>query len=354
MDNFDKTSTSPLVRKLWVEPKYRRLRHFMLILILIVIALNQTFITMREGIGILGSKLFLQFFFLFITYAVVCYYNLYILLPTYLPKRQYAKYAAYLVLTVGLLIIFQTLEELAVLTSIDKVDVFYSPPMIYVNILSTFILVTLCISGSAMTVALKHWMINERRVGQLEKLHIQSEVEQLKEQVSPHLLFNILNHTGVLATSQPAEASKMLIRLSRLLRYQLYDCNREKVLLSTEIKFLNDYLMLEQTHSGAFTFTIVSDQSSPPVLVSPLLFISFIQAAVTRIYERKERTELRLKFKVTDDSVLFVCHCNLACVFTGTDFSRISRRLELLYNHSYSLNVSSCNIALKLTNVYLR
>lgn len=353
MDKFDKTTASPLVRKLLVEPEYRRLRHCMLIFVLMVVALNQTFITMREGIGILGGKLFLQFLFLFATYAAVCYFNLYRLLPNYLLKRQYTKYASYLILTVGGLIVLQTSEELAVLTSIDRVDDFYTSPMIYVNMLSSFILVALCISGGAMTVVLKHWMINDRRVGQLEKLHIQSEVEQLKEQVSPHLLFNILNRTGVLATSQPREASEMLLRLSRLLRYQLYDCNRDKVLLSAEIKFLNDYLMLEQTYSGAFTFAIVSDQSNPPVLVSPLLFISFVQAAVARIYEQGERAELRLKFEVTDDAVFFACHCSLAAAFTGTDFSRISRRLQLLYKHSYSLSVSPCDIALKLTNVYL-
>lgn len=348
MDNFDKTGISSFLRKLLVEPGYRMTRHLLFITILVIISLNQTFMTMREGIGILGSKLFLQFLFLLAGYTIVCYFNLYVLLPKYLLVKQYMKYFAYLVLTVSLLITIQTSEELTVLTSIDRIDDFYTPPMIFVNMLSSFILVILCITGGVMTVVLKHWMINGRKVGQLERLHIQSEVEQLKEQVNPHLLFNILNRTGVLAKYQREEASDMLIRLSQLLRYQLYDCNREKVLLSAEIKFLRDYLTLEQKYSGAFTFTIASDKSSFPVLVSPLLFITFVQSAVIRIYERQKQASIQAKFEVRDDFILFTCHCDLESVFSGTDFSKINRRLELLYKHSYSLAMTNNVVTLKV------
>ena len=348
MTHFDSISTSSFLRKLLVEPAYRVPRHILFIFVMVVISLNQTFMTMREGMEILGNKLFLQSLFLFTTYTIVCYFNLYILLPKYLLKKRYITYSACLILTVGLLITIQTSEELAVLTSIDLVDDFYTPPMIFVNMLSSFILVLLCISGGAMTVVLKQWMINDRKVGQLEKLHIQSEVEQLKEQVNPHLLFNILNRTGVLAKYKREEASDMLIRLSQLLRYQLYDCNREKVLLSAEIKFISDYLTLEQRYSDAFTFTIASDKSSFPVLVSPLLFITFVQSAVIRIYERQEKASIQVKFEVTDDFIFFTCHCDLASVFSDTDFSRINRRLELLYRHSYCLAITNNEVTLKV------
>lgn len=47
-----------------------------------------------------------------------------------------------------------------------------------------------------MTVLLKEWMIDHQRVSQMEKVHVLSEVEQLKEQVSPELLFKTLHHSG--------------------------------------------------------------------------------------------------------------------------------------------------------------
>ena len=89
-----------------------------------------------------------------------------------------------------------------------------------------------------MTVLLKEWMIENRRVSQMEKAHVLSEVEQLKEQVSPELLFKTLHHSGELTLTEPEKASKMLMKLSQLLRYQLYDCSRHKVLLSGEVAFL--------------------------------------------------------------------------------------------------------------------
>ena len=68
-----------------------------------------------------------------------------------------------------------------------------------------------------MTLLLKEWMIENQRVSQMEKAHVLSEVEQLKEQVSPELLFKTLHHSGELTLTKPEKASKMLMKLSQLL-----------------------------------------------------------------------------------------------------------------------------------------
>ena len=185
-------------------------------------------------------------------------------------------------------------------------------------------------------------------MGELEKRHIQSEVEQLKEQVSPHLLFGTLNHAGVLAIQRPSEASAMLLRLSQLLRYQLYDCNREQVLLSAEIKFLNSYLMLEQSRSDTFSFTIRQDKETAYTLVAPLLFISFVQAAVRKIYEQNSRTALELDFSTSTGSVTFSFSSTPAPLFIDINYSKINQRLNLLYPGRHSLRISDCRIILNM------
>ena len=199
MANFDRTSSPPFLRRLLIEPEYRMARHLILILILVVTALNQAFMTMRVGLDVMGHTIFIQVLFLFITYLITCYFNLWVLLPRHLLKKRYIQYMVYLVITIFLLVTFQTAEERMVLSYFNILDDFYTLPRIVVNILSSTALVLLCVSGGAMTVLLKHWITDNRKVNQLEKLHIQSEVEQLKEQVNPHLLFNILNRTGTLA-----------------------------------------------------------------------------------------------------------------------------------------------------------
>lgn len=347
MNHSDKTHAS-FLGKLLTAPPYRAIRHLLLIAILVIVSFNQAFMTMGKGLEQLGYKIIYQAAFIFAAYLAASYANLYILLPRYLLRKRYMLYTVYLAAFTFLIVVIQTLEERAVLSSINMLDSFYKPPMLFINILSSSVLVLLCISGGAMTILLKHWMTDNQRVMQLEKLHIQSEVEQLKEQVSPHLLFNILNRTGVLVKYQPAEASKMLIKLSRLLRYQLYDCNRAEVLLGSEIKFLNNYLILEQMYSHLFRFQIKSDKDCFHILISPLLLISFVQATVIKIYELNKETDIILAFTTTENDMLFTCSCKLEGIFSDPDFSKVSKRLDLLYSRRYALAVTDNEIRLKL------
>lgn len=348
MNHPDKTSTSSFLSKLLTGPSYRVVRHLLLIIILVIVSFNQSFMTMEKGLEQLGYKIIYQAVFIFVAYLTACYFNLYVLLPRYLLRKQYVRYTACLAAFILLIVTMQTLEERAVQSSLHILDSFYKPPMIFINMLSSSVLVLLCISGGAMTILLKHWMTDNHRVMQLEKLHIQSEVEQLKEQVSPHLLFNILNRTGVLVKFQPAEASEMLIKLSQLLRYQLYDCNRAEVLLGSEIKFLNNYLRLEQMYSHLFQFRIKSDKDCSHILISPLLLISFVQTTVIKIYEQNKETCINLSFDSTENDMLFTCSCLLEGIFSDADFSKVGKRLDLLYSRRYSLAVTDNEIRLKL------
>lgn len=119
-------------------------------------------------------------------------------------------------------------------------------------------------------------------MNQLEKKQIQSEVDNLKEQVNPSLLFNTLNRTAVLSKSEPQKAADMVLQLSQLLRYQLYDGARDKVLLNSEITFVNNYLALEKFYSDSFDYQIVSDKELTGVLIPPLLLVPIIQYALKK------------------------------------------------------------------------
>lgn len=348
MNHSAEVKTSSLLHKFLVEPGYRTIRHIALIFILLTIAMNQTFMNLLDGLDIAGNKIYIQILFIFISYLLICYFNLYVLIPRYLLKKRYMRYISYLVMSVFLVVMAQILEERIILINLNILNDFYTAPRSYINLISAFTLVLLCVSGGAMTVLLKHWMTENEKVGLLERLHIQSQVEQLKEQVNPNLLFQILNRTGVLAKNSPNEASDMIIRLSQLLRYQLYDCNREKVLLNSEIKFLNNYLTLEQLHSPIFGFTIHSDKGCANILVSPLLFISFVQSMVIKIYERNTNAAISIRFETTDQAVFFTCSCELARVFSNMDLSKVNRRLELLYKERYSLLTTDNTITLEL------
>ena len=343
------TGSPSLMHRLLIAPRYRVFRHVLLAFIIAIISLNQACMTFLDGLPVLGNLIYLQAALTFASYMVVGYYNFLVLLPRYLLRKQYVRYGGMLLLSVALLVIFQTIEEYCLLSHFHIHNVSYDFPVVLLNTLSAFALIFLALSGPAMTILLKYWLTENEKVVELEKRHVQSEVERLKEQVSPQLLFSVLNRAGKQAVQHPADASALLLRLSQLLRYQLYDCNREQVLLSSEIKFLSNYLTLEQSHSRAFTFSIRQDEESAYTLVAPLLFIAFVQAAVLRIYAQGNPTALALDFRTTPGGILFECDSQPVPLFSGIDFSKIHRRLDLLYRGRYELHTTDHCIILTLS-----
>lgn len=220
-----------------------------------------------------------------------------------------------------------------------------------VDYISSFMLSTLCMIGGTMTVLLKEWMINNRRVSQMEKAHVVSEVERLKEQISPELLFKTLHQSGELTLSEPETASKMLMKLSQLLRYQLYDCNRAKVLLSSEITFLTNYLTLEQTSRPQFYYEFTSEGEVNRMLVPPLLFIPFVQYIVKAIDEQQIQPPVSLKthLKAEKGTIIFACACpEVNLLSSDKGLERIRQRLDILYGSRYRLSLAVGSIWLEL------
>lgn len=201
-----------------------------------------------------------------------------------------------------------------------------------------------------MTLLLKEWMIENQRVSQMEKAHVLSEVEQLKEQVSPELLFKTLHHSGELTLTEPEKASKMLMKLSQLLRYQLYDCSRQKVLLSSEIAFLINYLTLEQSSLPQFRYQFTAEGEVNRMLVPPLLFIPFVQHIMELAHEQQTLlpVSLDIHLKAEKGTIVFTCMCRQLNLSVNRGLERIRQRLDLLYGDRYGLSLTTGCIRLEL------
>lgn len=284
---------STLLYRFLVSPELRWARYLVLIMVLATISFNQVFIIFLDYRDILGGWIYTFTFLYLLTYIGVIYLNLFWLFPKFLLKRRYLTYISLLSVAMMLALAIQMATEYVSYSCwpefYERASYFSIP--IVMDYISSFMLSTLCMIGGTMTVLLKEWMIDHQRVSQMEKVHVLSEVEQLKEQVSPELLFKTLHHSGELTLSEPEKASKMLMKLSQLLRYQLYDCSRTKVLLGSEINFLNNYLTLEQNSQAQFNYELLADGEVNRTLVPPLLFIPFVQYIVKSINE--QRTVLR-------------------------------------------------------------
>ncbi|MEP6750001.1 MAG: histidine kinase, partial [Bacteroidota bacterium] len=110
--------------------------------------------------------------------------------------------------------------------------------------------------------------------------NLTSELQFLKSQVSPHFLFNILNSMTYLARKQSVILEPALIKLSSLLRYMLYDTDAEKVLLDKEIKYLENYIDLQQIRYHDLSvkvFLNIDDEKKWKI--APMLLIPFVENA---------------------------------------------------------------------------
>lgn len=347
-------SESTFLYRFLVSPDFRWMRYLVLILILGTISFNQAFIIFLDYRDILGGWIYTFTFLYLLTYIAVVYLNLFQLFPKYLLKRHYLTYLSLLSAAMIVALLIQMAIEYMTYSYWPELHArkpyFLSTQMV-MDYISSFMLSTLCMIGGTMTVLLKEWMINNRLVSQMEKAHVISEVERLKEQISPELLFKTLHQSGELTLSEPEKASKMLMKLSQLLRYQLYDCNRAKVLLSSEITFLTNYLKLEQTSRPQFNYEFTSEGEVNRMLVPPLLFIPFMQYIVKSIDEQQLQTPVSLKnhLKAEKGTITFTCVCpelNLLSFDKGLE--RIKQRLHILYGNRYGLSLAASSVWLEL------
>lgn len=134
------------------------------------------------------------------------------------------------------------------------------------------------------------------------------------------------------------------MKLSDLLRYQLYDSARDKVLLTSDIHFLEDFLNLEKVRRDSFDFLISKEGDLSGVQIPPLLFISFVENAVKHNNDATKPSYVNLYFDVRKDELFFKCINSKPALKSigstgGLGLANVKRRLELLFPAAYSLTI---------------
>lgn len=326
-----------------IRSEYRIWRHVCLILVGALVTVN--YVMPREGYEVVNTTaIALYFLSILVSYMIVIYFNIYILMPVYLIRKRYLHYLLAAFLSVCLLLAGQYGLERLFSRIIDPIFFtlynFDNCFILFLDIFSNIFLNLTAFIGCSVTVLLRHWIIDTERAGKLERQHMQAELDRLKEQVNPDFLFSTLRSIGSLESSEPEKASAMLMRFSHLLRYQLYDCSRENVFLSSEIQFLSNYLSLRKLSCDGVQFDISSTGETLRALVPPLLFIPFVQDVVNKVAGANGETHIALNFHADDECVRFECTSNNYGGEPAADFSRIKQRLNLLFGDGYRLEIT--------------
>ncbi len=208
-------------------------------------------------------------------HAVVSYFNIYFLFPVYLLKRSYLMYFVAVVLAIML----GTLLESGSFLVLNTIAPEEKSGLLSLRFLLTTGMAITYTSAITMSLKLvKHWYEKERLAKELTKLNTETELKYLKSQINPHFLFNSLNSIYSLSLQKSDLAPELILKLSDILRYILYDGSEKKVSLSQELKYLKSYLELEKVRHGNrmdLEIDIIGETDSKEI--APMLLIPFVE-----------------------------------------------------------------------------
>lgn len=197
-----------------------------------------------------------------------------------------------------------------------------------------------------------------RRMEELEKVHIQQELAQLKAQISPHFFMNSLNNIHGMVEIDPQKAQDMILDLSGMMRYVLYESTSSTIALSKEMDFLKNYISLMNVrYSGnrlAVKYTFPAQEESVQVLIPPLIFIIFIENAFKHGIDYKHSSFINIEMSIAENRLTLQCvnsrHPDtLKKVSGGVGLSNIRKRLDILYPDNYILNISEQEKSFQVT-----
>ena len=196
---------------------------------------------------------------------------------------------------------------------------------------------------------------------ELEKEKTELELSFLKAQVNPHFFFNTLNNIYSLIEDKDAVAANIVLKLSDLMRYSLYESNHAQIPLVRELRFIQDYVNLEKIRHKEH---VVIDVDFPPVssglIITPLILIAFVENAFKHgINNTIDASWVKISASVEGNTLIFTVKnskphkLRKEVVQGGIGLVNARRRLDLLYANQYTLAVQNqptfYNVHLTLT-----
>lgn len=205
---------------------------------------------------------------------------------------------------------------------------------------------SLLLVGANLVIALLFQRFADRLEREsLMKANAENQLSYLKAQINPHFYMNMLNNIHGMIELDPDKAQDMVIDMSRLMRYMLYECSQPRISLSAEIEFLDNYLRLMRQRYPADKVAITSDfpdrLHTTGVMVPPLIFLVFIENAFKHGITYREESYVSVSIRVADGKVEFHClnsnHPSSAPHTPGIGLTNVEQRLNLIYGPGHSL-----------------
>ena len=284
----------------------------------------------------------------FPVHIVLVYVNIYYMIPRFILAKKYRKYIAFLI--VALIISYAGRVGLNYLLEIDYVfpevggiQQAFKYDHIVVHILGELYVLTF-VTSIKLTV---DWVAERRSVEKIKKVQIKTELDYLNSQIQPHFFFNTLNNLYALTIEKSDMAPSVVLKLSDIMQYILYEARDPYIRLYDEINYIQNYLDLERLRYGD---KIISNMdiigSLDEIKVPPLLFLPFIENCFKHGVTENDIIEVNIRLEIVKNKMLKFSVENMFEQFDetsakhGIGIQNVKRRLELLFENNFELKTS--------------
>lgn len=210
---------------------------------------------------------------------------------------------------------------------------------------------SLLISGFAVGLGVMQKLKqNEKKQKEMEKEKLHSELAFLKNQVSPHFFFNTLNNIYSLIGIDGPTAQESVLKLSKMMRYLLYESEHGETMMSHEIEFMNNYIdlmKLRQSKRVDLQVDFPSDFSD--FSIPPLLFIPFIENAFKHGISHREASVIKIRMEIDKEKICFFTVNGISKSpqtgdlqnHSGIGLDNVKKRLGLLFPGKHELQIEN-------------
>ncbi len=277
----------------------------------------------------------------FLTYILAAAVIGYWLMPQFLYHKKYWAFFGYVIVVITVVILLEELVlEQIFFAGTKRAKGF---PGVFYSLLDVLPIITILCGFKFGWDALQ----KQQQIDVLKSTVQESELQFLRSQINPHFLFNNLNNLYSHALEGSHKTPEIILELSGLLRYMLYECKEKFVSLEKEVEQLNNFIKLSNMqieNRGAVVFD--AQGINKGYKIAPLILIVFIENAFKHSQSwQTENIKITIEIQMKGNILLFNCANNygyahgLDTVANGIGLKNVQKRLQLIYPGKHHLQI---------------
>ncbi|EOR95631.1 putative two-component system sensor protein [Arcticibacter svalbardensis MN12-7] len=280
------------------------------------------------------------------------YLNANFLVPRFLLKRQTYLYVTLLIAAIIVAVsLNQLADSLLNIRELMSRESKLTQPRPARHGIDMFTLTIICLVQGISTsiTSIKKWQLDSETYQLQEKERVSSELSFLKAQINPHFFFNTLNNIYALTHIDIDASRKALLKLSRMMRYVLYDTSQNMTSLTKEISFIQDYIELMRLRfTDKVTLHIDIPVPAKDMPIAPMLFLPFIENAFKHGVSVTQPAEISISLKEDNGTIvmktsnlIFIDQAKVLDENSGIGLANTERRLKLVYPGKHKITINN-------------